>query len=267
MANVGIEKALHSNGPTGFGLSHEGHLINYGRFVDGFAAVSKVARYYDDFVGDLLADEWNVVEGADTATSGAIVTATSDCPGAVVLTTGDSSTLTYAGNGIQITQGAFYNWKAANGGLYAEFRLKISAITAAGFFVGFTDLGTFEAPIESSTSGNGITTNATDAVGFLFDTRMTDDNIWLVGVKNGTDATSQDTGIAPVADTYLVLGVAVDKNGDAVFYINGARVGTVLADAITTTVPLTLTIAAASFVESTAHTVTVDYIAAEMHRV
>lgn len=264
MADKAIVKALHSNGsgPYSIGLNDDGDLIAGGRFVS--ASIDKVIKYSDDFLGDLLADEWNVVEGADTTTSNALVV---NAPGGVCrLTTGDSATVTYAGNGVQITQGAFYNWKAEYGGLRLEARIKIDDITLAAFFVGFTDLGTFEAPIESAGSANTITTNATDAVGFFFDTRMTDDNIWLAGVKNGTDAAHVDSGIAPVDATYIRLVVEVDVSGDATFYINGSAVGKV-TDAVTPTVVLTPTVAATSLESGTSRNLDVDYIAIEQDRV
>lgn len=262
MADTGIQVALHSNGPLGLGLTAAGELVNRGRFVEQTPA--KVVRVFDDFLGDVLADQWAVVEGADTATSDAVVV--NALGGTVRLTTGDSATLTYAGNGIQITQGAFYNFRAANGGLSLEARVKIDDITTAGFFVGFTDVGTFEAPIESAGSGNTLTSNATDAVGFMFDTRMTADNIWLVGVKADVDATAQNTGIAPVNATYITLKVEIDATGAATFFINGARVGDKMANAITTTAALTPTVAAASFVAAV-RLLDVDYIEAQMHRV
>ena len=265
MADKAIVKSLHSSGGKyQCGLNNDADLVINGRFAS--PAVDKKARLFDDFFGDLLADEWAVVEGADTATSNALIVNEPDCPGALHLITGDSSTLTYAGNGIQVTSGAFYNWKAANGGLRFETRIKISAITTTAFFVGFTDVGTFEAPIESAGSANTLTTNATDAVGFMFDTRMTDDNIWLVGVANDVDATAVDSAIAPVADTFITLAFEVNADGDATFYINGAAVGRV-ADAVTASVALTPTIAATSLVESSTRTVTCDYIEVEMDRV
>lgn len=262
MTDNAIQVSLHGVGPTGFGLNADGDLISRGKFVS--PAVDKQVVLFDDFLGDVIADQWNVVEGADTTTSDAAIV--SGINGILRLTTGDSATLTYAGNGIQVTQGAFYNFRASDGGLALEARLKISAITTAAFFVGFTDLGTFEAPIESAGSGNTLTSNATDAVGFMFDTRMTDDNIWLVGVKADTDATAQNTAVAPVADTFITLRVEVDADGDATFFINGDRVGSVMSNAITASTALTPTIAATSLVAAT-RTIDVDYLLASKHRV
>ena len=243
-----------------FGITPDNELLLNKRLIT--PKMKNIIRLQDDFLGDVLADQWSVVEGADTGTSDAVVT--NAIGGELVLTSGDSATVTYAGNGIQVTQGAFYNWKAANGGLRFATRLKIDDITTAAFFAGFTDLGTFEAPIESAGSANTITTNATDAVGFMFDTRMTADNIWCVGVANGTDGTSVNSAIAPVNDTYLLLEFEVTSGGDALFYINGTAVGKV-ADAVTASVALTPTIAATSLAAAS-RVVTVDYIECEMYR-
>lgn len=263
MANKAIVKAIHNNGTGRFslGLTEDGDLVGRGRFISN--SVDKKVRLFDDFLGDVITDQWNVVEGADTSTSDAAIV--SGIGGMLRMTTGDSSTLTYAGNGIQITQGAFYNWKAENGGLRMEARIKLDAITTVAFFVGFTDLGTFEAPVESAGSADTITTNATDAVGFMFDTRMSTDNIWLVGVKNDVDATAQNSGVAPVAATYITLTIEVDSAGIARFYINGRPVGTAMSAAITTTAALTPTIAATSLVTAT-RALDVDYIEVEMDR-
>jgi len=264
MADNKIQVSLHGfSEATGKGFNKDGDLISGGRII-AQRRPDKLVKLFDDFLGDVIADQWAVVEGADTGTSDAVVT--NGIGGTLVMTTGDSATVTYAGNGIQITQGAYYNWKAANGGLRMEARLKVSAITNVALFVGFTDLGTFEGPIESAGSADTITTNATDAVGFMFDTRMSTDDIWLVGVANDTDATKQDTSTALVADTYITLGVEINADGDADFFINGAKVGSRMADAVTASVALTPTIAATSITTAT-RTVTVDYIDVEMHRV
>jgi len=263
MANKAIVKSLHSSGGKfQCGLNSDADLVINGRFAT--RVPDKKVELFDDFLGDVIADQWNVVEGADTTTSDAAVN--NQLGGVLRMTTGDSATVTYAGNGIQITQGAFYNWKAANGGLRMEARIKIDAITLVAFFVGFTDLGTFEAPIESAGSANTITTNASDAVGFFFDTRMTDDKLWIAGVKANTDATHANTGTAPVAATWIRLAIEVNADGDATFFINGSAVGKV-TDAVTTSTALTPTIAATSLDSGTSKLLDVDYIHVEMDRV
>lgn len=260
MANDTIQVSIHSTGTNGFGLTSKGDLVSDGKFI-GLVPAEQIVLF-DDFLGDVIADQWAVVEGADTTTSDALIN--NQRGGVLRLVTGDSATTTYAGNGIQVTQGAFYNFRAAEGGLAIEARVKLDDITTAGFFVGFTDVGTFEAPIEASGTANGITTNATDAVGFLFDTRMTNANLWCVGVANDVDATSINTGIAPVAATYATLRVEVDTLGNATYFINGTAVGRV-ATAVRPSILLTPTIAAASFAAAVRN-LDVDYIQAKANR-
>jgi len=65
------------------------------------------------------------------------------------------------------------------------------------------------------------------------------DNWWLAGVKANVDATHQNTGLAPVANTFEVWRIEVGATGAATFKRNGAVVGTSLANAVTTTINLT----------------------------
>lgn len=216
----------------------------------------RVVEHFDDFVGDLITDEWGVNKGSDAATVNFAHLA--GVNGVVRATTGASATGTMAVNGVQLYSAL--SWKANQGNLSMEARLKISAITNINLFVGFTDqIAALEAPIISAGSANTITTNATDAVGFMFDTSMTDDVFWLTGVKNDTDATPQKSTVAPVADTYVRLRIDVGSTGGADFYINGARAGTAMANAVTATVALTPVVAAFTRTAASAN-VDVDYI-------
>jgi hypothetical protein len=120
-------------------------------------------------------------------------------------------------------------------------------------------------PIQTAASANTLTSNASDAVGFMFDTSMTDDNWWLVGVDTDVDATHQDTGFAPVAATYETLRVEVGADGGAVFFRNGLQVGTKMAAAITPGTDITPVVAI--FPRTTAvKTIDIDYIHASMNR-
>lgn len=261
MANDTIQVSIHSTGASGFGLTSDGNLVSEGRFI-GLVPSEQIVLF-DDFLGDVIADQWNVVEGADTTTSDAAIV--NGLGGLLRLTTGDSATLTYAGNGIQVTQGAFFNFRAAEGGLELEARIRLDNIATAAFFVGFTDNGAFEAPIEASGTANGITTTATDAVGIMFDTRMADDVLWGVGVANDVDAVPVNLGIAPVNNTFITLGVKVDASGRATFLVNKRAVG-VAANAVRANIALTPTIAATSLVAAS-RLLDVDYIHAKANRV
>lgn len=238
----------------------------------GFAAgnVGNEVRYpgpntvslFDDFLGDVVADQWTFVEGTDSATSDAAVIS-GGIGGVLRLTTGDAGT-GLAADTVQMT--SYLQWQASNGGLCMEVRAKLSAITTCWCFIGFTDVATLEAPIESAASGNTLTSNASDAVGFMFDTRMTDDNWWLVGVAGDTDATAQDTGSAPVANTYATFRIEVDASGVATFFYNGSPVGTKMTGAVTPATDLTPTIAVSKTSVATSMTMDNDYIHVSMNR-
>lgn len=217
---------------------------------------------FDDFLGDAMDAKWNIVEGTDSATSAESILA-GGIGGVLRLTTGDAGT-GLAADMIQLTQAL--QWQASNGDLVIEVRAKLSAITVCYCFIGFTDVTTLEAPIESAASANTLTSNATDAVGFMFDTRMSTDNWWLVGVATDVDATHQNTGSAPVADTYATFRVEVSDAGVATFYYNGTQVGTAMTGAVTAAADLTPTIAVSKTATAASMTMDIDYIAVSMAR-
>lgn len=219
-------------------------------------------EFFDDFVGDVIADQWNVVEGTDSATSDAAILA-GGIGGVLRITTGDAGT-GLAADMIQLTQAL--QWQASNGGLRIEARFKLSAITTCYVFFGFTDLVTLEAPVISASSANTITTNASDAVGFMFDTNMTADTWWLVGVANNTDATHQNTTFAPVADTYATFAIEVSSTGVATFYYNGNAVGTKMTGALTAATDLTPTLAVGKLSVAASMTLDLDYMTVNMDR-
>lgn len=196
---------------------------------------------FDDFLGDVVADEWNFTEGTDSATSDGLILASVN--GVFRLTPGDSAG-TVAADGAQLN--SELNWKASQGGLFMEARVQLAAITSVSCFIGFTDTKSLEQPIHSASSVNTITTNATDGVGVFFDTNMTDDRWWFAGVANDVDAVHQDSGFAPVAATWETFRIVVDVNGTATLYrataadpANFMRVGTPMAGAVRPTIALT----------------------------
>jgi hypothetical protein len=194
---------------------------------------AKVA-IFDDFLGDVVADQWNYTEGSDTTTAdGAIVEGVN---GVFRLTAGDSAG-SVAADAAQLNSAL--GWKANQGGLQFAARVALGSIASVSCFVGFTDTKSLEAPIESAASADTLTTTATDAVGFLFDASIATDNWWLTGVANNTDATAQNSGVAPVAATYEVLGIEVAANGSAQFFRNGRAIGSRMPGAVTPTVALT----------------------------
>lgn len=256
---------------SGYRFSHNRdrkRLMSDGGFSSGEVGAENrlpgpnTVSFFDDFLGDVIADQWNYVEGTDSATSASAILA-GGIGGVLRITTGD------AGSGLaadmaQLTQEL--QWQASNGGLAIEGRFKLSAITTCYVFFGFTDVVTLEAPIESAASANTLTTNATNAVGFMFDTRMTTDTWWLTGVASDVDATAQALTAAPVADTYATFRVEVDTAGAATFYYNKVKVGSTMAGAVTAGGDLTPTFAVSKTSVAASMTADIDYIHVSMDR-
>lgn len=220
--------------------------------------------FHDDFLGDTLNTfNWhNPTKGSDGGTVDFAVV--QDVNGRVRGTTGAGAGATMAVNGILFDAGL--SWKpSTQGPIHFQTRLKVDVITNLCLYAGFTDqVSTLEMPF--TISGSTITSNATDATGFLYDTAATASTFKLLGVANDVDATLQEAvqstttlTTAPVAATYVTLRVTVDASGNAFFFINGKPVGTKMTGATTATVALTPVIAA--FTRSAASVnVDVDYV-------
>lgn len=218
---------------------------------------------FDDFNSNAVdTNRWGFVEGTDSATSAPSILA-GGIGGVLRLTTGDAGT-GLAADSIQLVQAL--QWQASNGGLSIEARFKLSQITVCYAFFGFTDVITLEAPVVSAASADTFTTNASDAVGVMFDTRMSTDNWWLTGVAGDTDATHQNAGVAPVADTYEVWRIEVDTAGAARFFRNGAPIGSVLTGAVTPGADLTPTFYVSKVSGASSMTADIDYLHVSMNR-
>lgn len=221
---------------------------------------NKIA-WFEDFTGNTLPVDLVSVEGTDSATSAPSILA-GGIGGVLRLTTGDAGT-GFAADVEQIV--TTLAWQASNGGLVFEARVKASAITTCWMFFGFTDNLAAEQPVRSATTTT-FTTDASDAVGFMFDTGMTSKNWWLTGVAADVDATMQDSGIAPVAAQYQVLRIEIDAAGAAAFFINGAQVGTKMVGALTPATDLTPILSATKLSVTASMTVDVDYVHVAMDR-
>jgi hypothetical protein len=196
------------------------------------------AVFFDDFLGDVVADEWAFAEGSDSGTSDGAISAA--VGGRFLLTPGDSAG-TVAADYAQLS--SLLQWKANAGSLVFQTRVQLAAITSVSTFIGLTDTLSLEQPIYSAGSADTITTDADDAVGFFFDTAQATDVWFCAGVKATVDATHVQatvagTAVAPVAATDAVLRIEIDILGNAKFYYNGAQCGYV-ANAVTPTVALT----------------------------
>lgn len=236
----------------------KGGLQAYGKYLD----YTSGPVLFDDFLGTTISTRFGVNKGSDAATVNFAINAATN--GTVRATTGAGAGGTMAVNGVQLHSAL--NWKASQGSLVFETRLKFSAITNIAVFVGLTDqVASLECPINSAGSADTLTTTATDAVGVMFDTSMTNDYWWLVGVANDVDATAQNSAVAPTADTYETWRVEVSTAGVASFYRNGSPVGTVMSGALTASVALTPVVTAFTRTAASA-TIDLDYLFTQQTR-
>lgn len=250
------------------GLNHANRLQCPGGFLSGdhgnqiYLESPQMVTLFDDFTGKALdSNKWLAVEGTDSATSDAAILA-GGIGGVLRLTTGDAGTGLAADLEQIVTALA---WQASNG-LAAQCRVKLSRLTNAYFFFGFTDKLTLEGPIVSAASGNTITSNANNAVGFLFDSRMTSQTVFLVGSAANVDATVQNSGVSLTADRYVTLRLEINSSGEATFFINGRQYGTRMSGAITPATDLTPYIGVSNTSGVASFTADVDYIAVNMLR-
>lgn len=219
-----------------------------------------VSRLTDDFLGDVLADQWNGRVGTDPQCI--TPTITSALGGAVRLVTGDDVAADMATNGVQLDHAL--NWQANSGLLVFEIRVKLSAITNVALFIGLTDqVSALEMPFTLA-AGDVLTSNASNAVGILFDTAADTDNWWMVGVSNDADATKQNSAVAPTAATYETWRIEFLNNTACQFFRNGALIGATMQSAVNQ-VPLTPVVAA--FSRTTAsRNIDADYVVVETMR-
>lgn len=224
---------------------------------------------FDDFLGDVVADEWNFVEGTDSSTSdGAIVEGVN---GVFRLTGGDSAG-TVAADAAELNSAL--GWKANQGGLTFEARISLASIASVSCFIGFTDTKSLEQAIYSAGSVDTITTDATDAVGVFFDTAMSTVRWWFAGVANDVDATKQDVGYAPVATTYESFRIVVDVYGTATLYRasatdldNFVQIGTPMVGAVRPTIALTPCFLIRPKSAAAGKTMDIDYVKVSANRV
>lgn len=256
---LGVDHTKRLIVPNGLRLGEDGN-----QFDDNSP---RTVALLDDFQGAAIsAVNWAVNKGSDAATVN-FASLASEIDGAVRATTGAGAGASMAVNGVEITAGL--NWKAAQGGLVFDARVRLSQITTIAFFAGFTNAAatTLQIPINGAGGGDTFTNNAANAVGFLFDTAMTTAKIWGVGSKASASATGINTGIAPVAATWIQLRLEVDVNGNTKFFINGKPIGNVIQqNSVTASTPLTPVIAAFTRAAGSA-TVDADYIYAGADRV
>lgn len=218
---------------------------------------------FDDFLGDLVADEWiagSSDTGQATGTGVLATSAVSATNGIYRMTSSASSTQTPAG-GAQSINGP-PNWKANQGRVRFGARVKIADLAKNNVFVGLTDTGGAELAVYDT--GGGIITPAADYVGFLKGggaAAAGDSLTWrAVAGKAGTDQVAT-TGVTPTANVYDALEVELTGTDGNVanFYINGKLVAKFTSAAVTPTVALAAGVWRAN-TEAAADAVDVDWM-------
>lgn len=278
MAVRTIRISLHGNK---LGITDAGHLAGEGLaglivgdlpgniYAEATGPFLKQTQF-DDFLGKTISGQWNLQKGSDGATVNFANTA-ANLGGAAVGTMGANAGVSYATNGVQIDDGVLA-WQANKGGLMMEARVKTDALTSRAIFIGFTDqVAALEMPFTIAAAV--LTSNASDAVGFLFDTAATAATVKLVGVANDVDDAVQDVGVAGLATAaYHLFRVEIDALGNTAFYIDGLPVGTLVAGtnynmaaALRPSIPLSPVVAGFTRAAGTG-TITLDWLRAQQTR-
>ena len=180
-----------------------------------------LVELFDDFLLSADLTGWN----DNTENSGTAAQFVNREDGWLELTTGTTS-----GNRSQVTGERV--WRAESGGplVFEAGVTFITDTTEKGMFIGWTDVTTIENPIEASGTGDGLTTTASDAVGFMFDEELTTTDRWFaVGVDSDVDATGSGvldaTWPRTTPDTSdHCFRIETDTGGDSAFYIDGLNV-------------------------------------------
>lgn len=265
--SMNILKGIHRRA---LGLSHNDQVMGRGGFVAGGEGKPVVVlpgpdtvAIFDDFLGDLVGDEW-IAGSSDTGqatNTGVLATsAVSATNGIYRMTSSASSTQTPAG-GAQSINGP-PNWKANQGRVRFGARVKIADLAKNNVYVGLTDTGGTEMAVYDT--GGGVITPAGDYVGFIKGGGAAATGASLtwraVAGKAGTDQIAT-TGITPTANVYDTLEVELPgvDGGVANFYINGKPVAAFTSAAVTPTVALAGGVWRAN-TEAAADAVDVDWI-------
>jgi hypothetical protein len=199
--------------------------------------------YFDDFLGDLIADEWNAFKQDTGMPTPAIANITN---GVFRFSGSETQPVVAEGGLAGLTQGLFKQWKAdmggrKNGRLRMTARVKsanISTTAEAGrahIFVGLSDSGGAEFPAYDT--GAGVISNAADLVGFLFaPSAASNGSLWQCISAKSTAGDSGDqlaaANVGPTANVYDTLELEVrngisDTGGRAHFWINGKKVASI----------------------------------------
>lgn len=228
--------------------------------------IGQKCTFFDDFLANAI--EGRISSTAGSGTSNAAATIVANAIGGHITVKSASDDGTDAANASNLTLDHL-NFKANQGGLCMEARVKFDVITNLHCFIGFTDTISTTVELPIFLVAGDIDSTATDACGVCFDTDGTTSDYWFHGgVKADTDtvpAYAATGELAPVADTFTTVRVEVSAAGAVRGFINGIAIGAAVANAVTATVALTPCLVVCN--RSAAQKImTVDYIWAQQNR-
>lgn len=228
-------------------------------FVDEKAKHRSSWEFFDDFnmkALDETNENWILNAGSDDlAVDPAVVVAEN---GTIFLDAGDGNG-TIAADGSQIVLAIPV--QADSGGLFFEARVAIEDISEVSVNVGLTDVTSLEEPF--SISGTTITSVASNAVAFVYDSAATSAKWHMCGVDGDTDATGNGaTSAGPTDATFQTLRCEIDADGEeATFYVDGVKVGSLTASVCGASTNLYLTaVVCGDGSNAAAAGLTVDYL-------
>ncbi len=236
--------------------------------------LSQKVTLFDDFLeGTIDASRWEDADGTDTQAIGPAIVADS-LSGEILITSGDVGDGGTPGDTTALVDGASINgkklmWKANQGGLVMEARLKLTTVAESILFVGFIDEVSVDADvnlcIQASGTGDIIKSEVTNGCGMIYDTSFqTNPTKFQMGGTKAGVTTTVVGATGPADGEYVTIRVEVSILGVLEVFIDDVSIGT-KADAVTITTPLTPDITVASN-DTNESLVTVDYIWVQQNR-
>ena len=234
---------------------------------------------FEDFIGA----EWIIAEtaasgaigslrvigdGVAETDSGAVNLESDGMSGVVQLTTTNEDK-----HGVYIATPVMFDVDLM-GPLVLEARLRLPALANREVFIGFSDVNSDDLSLEDDMVHGGTTTitlTASDLVGFLFSSELSDSADWHTVYNGGTTtgettSTSLDVDDDAVAGESRYSGWRSPPNGTAFFYIDGVAVGgsasaksSGVSGAVSTSVDLAAVVGVESKTTSSL-TLDIDYI-------
>lgn len=227
-----------------------------------------VVAYFDDFLGDLIADEWNTAEG-DTGHNAIAVQAVTN--GVARMHLSSTAAKTAAAYSV-LNHGLFPQWKANQGNLRMSARLKIDNEDGANVFVGFADTGAAQMAIRDTGDDGGLPlAAASNLVGWLYSGGDGSPSTAWRGVTCNADTVATPiSGDDPTNNVYTVLEFELSDTGAggdgkvAKFYQDGVLKGAISDPVLATRAMVPVLSAFAS--EDTGNVIDLDFINCSANR-